>query len=296
MRPPPAAGVSSRSCLDLEGCPVKYDPLIEEHVAHRNFNLCPHCIHHGEPGLLCRLCESMPMISRSDGKTFHVLLADRPLAYPQERQSDAPEWRFGLLLVLSHCHRRHHSCPGRHLAPSAFGPASPFPDDRFRCRSPRRRTPSHPSLGQPLPVLRQRPPITRPLIFRPPARAQFDSLAVIATLIAPAKFTTEDCLCRYRYTRFAAPCCLARLALDSTARCAMDTPASSWTKADCAFFHMGWTPHQDLRSHPGPFPRQTFICVGPSIASITSKSVISSPDTLRENPPRVPRCEDTIPA
>ena len=69
---------------------MKYDPLVEEHVAHRNFNLCPHCIHHGEQGLLCRMCESMPMISRSDGKTFHVLLADRPLAYPQERQSRAP--------------------------------------------------------------------------------------------------------------------------------------------------------------------------------------------------------------
>lgn len=69
---------------------MKHDPQIEERVAHRNFNLCPHCMHHGEPGLLCRLCESMPMISRSDGNTFYVLLADRPLAHPQERQSDAP--------------------------------------------------------------------------------------------------------------------------------------------------------------------------------------------------------------
>ncbi len=69
---------------------MKHDPQVEEHVAHRNFNLCPHCIRHGEQGLLCRMCESMPMISRSDGKTFHVLLADRPLAYPQERHSDAP--------------------------------------------------------------------------------------------------------------------------------------------------------------------------------------------------------------
>jgi hypothetical protein len=68
---------------------VKYESLIDEHVAHRNFNLCPHCVHRGEPGFLCRLCESMPMISRSDGKTFHVVLADRPLAYPQERQLDS---------------------------------------------------------------------------------------------------------------------------------------------------------------------------------------------------------------
>ncbi len=70
---------------------MNYEPQIEEQVAHRNFNLCPHCIRHGEPGLLCRLCESMPMISRSDGRNFHLLLADRPLAYPQERHSDAPD-------------------------------------------------------------------------------------------------------------------------------------------------------------------------------------------------------------
>jgi len=80
---------------------VKDDPQVEEHVTHRNFNLCPHCIHHGEPGLLSRLCESMPMISRSDGKTFHVLLADRPLAYPQERQSDAPD---GVSVCFWYCH------------------------------------------------------------------------------------------------------------------------------------------------------------------------------------------------
>ena len=80
---------------------MRYDPLVEEHVAHRNFNLCPHCIHQGEQGLLCRMCESMPMISRSDGKTFHVLLADRPLAYPQERQSQAPA---GVSVCFWYCH------------------------------------------------------------------------------------------------------------------------------------------------------------------------------------------------
>ncbi|HKM83621.1 MAG TPA: hypothetical protein VJY15_22000 [Candidatus Acidoferrum sp.] len=80
---------------------MKDDPLVEEHVAHRNFNLCPHCIHLGEPGLLSRLCESMPMISRSDGKTFHVVLADRPLAYPQERQSHAPG---GVSVCFWYCH------------------------------------------------------------------------------------------------------------------------------------------------------------------------------------------------
>lgn len=51
----------------------------------RNFNLCPHCQFRGEQGLLCRLCEGVPMISRSDGKYFHLLRAGQPVPYPAER-------------------------------------------------------------------------------------------------------------------------------------------------------------------------------------------------------------------
>ena len=51
----------------------------------RNFNICPHCQYLGKEGLLCRMCEGVPMISRSDGKCFHLLLADQPLPYPAER-------------------------------------------------------------------------------------------------------------------------------------------------------------------------------------------------------------------
>jgi hypothetical protein len=54
----------------------------------RNFNVCPHCERNGEEALLSRLSEGMPMISRSDGRNFHLLLADRPLAYPMERGED----------------------------------------------------------------------------------------------------------------------------------------------------------------------------------------------------------------
>lgn len=53
-------------------------------TAFRNFNLCPHCQLHGQDALLCRLCEGLPMISRSDGNSFHLLLADHPLPYPNE--------------------------------------------------------------------------------------------------------------------------------------------------------------------------------------------------------------------
>jgi hypothetical protein len=57
-----------------------------ETIAYRHFNLCPHCISCGEQSLLCRLCEGLPMISRTDGKTYHLLLADHPLPYPAERE------------------------------------------------------------------------------------------------------------------------------------------------------------------------------------------------------------------
>jgi hypothetical protein len=38
----------------------------------------------------------MPMISRSDGCTFHLLLADRPLPYPMERT-------YGVTRITSFC-------------------------------------------------------------------------------------------------------------------------------------------------------------------------------------------------
>lgn len=55
----------------------------------RNFNVCPHCESNGEEGLLSRMTEGLPMISRSDGRNYHLLLADRPHAYPAER-GDGP--------------------------------------------------------------------------------------------------------------------------------------------------------------------------------------------------------------
>jgi hypothetical protein len=57
--------------------------------AYQNFNLCPHCIGQGRESLLCRMCEGCPMISRPDGSTFHLLLADHSWLYPAERNSQA---------------------------------------------------------------------------------------------------------------------------------------------------------------------------------------------------------------
>lgn len=61
-----------------------HDVLEPSLAAYRNFNVCPHCEWNGEEAMLSRLSEGIPMISRSDGRNFHLLLADRPLPYPME--------------------------------------------------------------------------------------------------------------------------------------------------------------------------------------------------------------------
>jgi hypothetical protein len=47
-----------------------------------NFKMCPHCLANGRPGMLKTLNEWWPIISRSDGATFHLVLGDRPIFYP----------------------------------------------------------------------------------------------------------------------------------------------------------------------------------------------------------------------
>ena len=58
-------------------------------AVYRNFNMCPHCEWRGLEPTLYRMSESMPMISRSDGRNFHLLLADRPLPFPVEKDGPA---------------------------------------------------------------------------------------------------------------------------------------------------------------------------------------------------------------
>jgi hypothetical protein len=51
----------------------------------RNFGVCPHCQKKGGPFLLERLNDEGPMISRSDGESFHIVLGDRPISFPAEK-------------------------------------------------------------------------------------------------------------------------------------------------------------------------------------------------------------------
>lgn len=51
----------------------------------RNFGVCPHCLRKGGPFMLDRLIEEGPMISRSDGESFHLVLGGRPISFPAER-------------------------------------------------------------------------------------------------------------------------------------------------------------------------------------------------------------------
>ncbi len=70
-------------------------------VPYRNFNVCPHCTVTGQQAVLGRLCEGLPMISRSDGETFHLLLADRPLPYPSEHAA-GPTRKLSLCFWYTH--------------------------------------------------------------------------------------------------------------------------------------------------------------------------------------------------
>jgi hypothetical protein len=75
-------------------------------IAYRNFNVCPHCQSLGQPPFLSRLCESVPMISRSDGSTYHLFLADRPLPYPNERSAGRTQ-KISAFFWYNHVSRPH---------------------------------------------------------------------------------------------------------------------------------------------------------------------------------------------
>jgi hypothetical protein len=67
------------------------DCASEPRLRWRDFNICPHCRTNGRPSLLVRLNEWGPMISRSDGFDFHLVLGDRPIEYPAERAAGKSE-------------------------------------------------------------------------------------------------------------------------------------------------------------------------------------------------------------
>jgi len=51
----------------------------------RNFQSCPHCEKRGPHPFVERINDCATLISRSDGETFHLVLGDRPIAYPAEK-------------------------------------------------------------------------------------------------------------------------------------------------------------------------------------------------------------------
>jgi hypothetical protein len=75
--------------------PVELEPQVSKHAEeiqagraqqqapgpaqmNKNFSTCPHCKSTGRPGIVVRITENTPLISRSDGATFHLFLQDGP--------------------------------------------------------------------------------------------------------------------------------------------------------------------------------------------------------------------------
>ena len=56
-----------------------------------NFNICPHCLAHGRHCLYESPKEWGPIISRSDGVDIHLIMGDRPIAYPTEKVTGKAE-------------------------------------------------------------------------------------------------------------------------------------------------------------------------------------------------------------
>jgi len=59
----------------------------------RNFQWCPHCERMGRHPVIARLNEAGPVLSRSDGETFHLVLGDRPISFPAEKSSGRTEMK-----------------------------------------------------------------------------------------------------------------------------------------------------------------------------------------------------------
>jgi hypothetical protein len=56
----------------------------------KNFGACPHCQKKGESFLLEQPDEEEPVISRSDGESFHLVSGDTPISFPADKSSGKP--------------------------------------------------------------------------------------------------------------------------------------------------------------------------------------------------------------
>jgi hypothetical protein len=61
---------------------TKADHMRQPRLRWENFNICPHCLANGRLILVEGPNEWGPIVSRSDGVNFHLVLGDRPVFYP----------------------------------------------------------------------------------------------------------------------------------------------------------------------------------------------------------------------
>ncbi len=72
----------------------------------RNFHVCPHCQENGRRGAFEQLNATLPVISRSDGASYHLVMGDKPISYPAEKsagQSDMKSVGFWYLHEANPC-------------------------------------------------------------------------------------------------------------------------------------------------------------------------------------------------
>jgi hypothetical protein len=74
----------------------------QEKIPYQDFIVCPHCEANGKNGFLWSVCGLPPLISRSDGESYHLFLNDRPIRYPIERGQNKGK----ILISFSYTHDR----------------------------------------------------------------------------------------------------------------------------------------------------------------------------------------------
>jgi hypothetical protein len=64
-----------------------------------NFHTCPHCLTNNRPALLERVNPESPVISRSDGINFHLVLGCEPIGYHPRRPGEYESLSAGFWYV-----------------------------------------------------------------------------------------------------------------------------------------------------------------------------------------------------
>jgi hypothetical protein len=73
----------------ITSTPLKVEDTMQIPRA-KDFSICPHCLANGRPGRVARIAAETPLVSRSDGRTYHLFLQFGPSPQPSTAGAIVP--------------------------------------------------------------------------------------------------------------------------------------------------------------------------------------------------------------